>query len=325
MRWSIDGAHDVIRLIAGRLGLGAVTFLVVTLIVFAGTQLLPGDVAQQVLGPSATQATLAALRHTLGLDQAPYVRYLSWLGRLLTGNLGVSLVNGLPNSELIGPRLQNTLLLAGATAVFSVPFALVVGAAAAMLRDSLFDRVVTIVTLCVVSVPEFFLATVLVLIFAVKLGWVPAISYITEFHSVGQLLRSLALPVVSLSCVVVAQMARMTRAAILNVMNSPYIEMAILKGVPRRRIILRHALSNVIGPIANVVALNLAYLVGGVIIVETIFAYPGIAKLTVDAVSTRDMPLLEACAMIFCSAYLLFVLLADLFAIVSNPRLRHPK
>ena len=315
----------MIKLIVGRLGLSAVTFLIVTLIIFAGTQLLPGDVAQQILGQSATPATLAALRHTLGLDQPPYVRYLSWLGKLVTGNLGVSLVNGLPNSEMIGPRFQNTLLLAGATAAVSVPLALIVGAATAMFRDSLFDRVVTILTLCVVSVPDFFIATVLVLIFAVKLGWLPAISDITGFDTAGQLLRSLALPVISLSSVVFGQMARMTRAAILNVMNSPYIEMAILKGVPRRRIILRHALSNVIGPIANVVALNLAYLISGVIIVETIFVYPGIVKLTLDAVSTRDMPLLEACVMIFCSAYLLLVLLADIVAIVSNPRLRHPK
>lgn len=315
----------MMRLIAGRLGLGAVTFLVVTLFVFVGTQLLPGDVAQQLLGQSATQETLAALRAKLGLDQPLYFRYLSWLGGLFTGDLGVSLANGLPNSELIGPRLQNTLLLAGVTAVFSVPLALLIGVVAATFPESLFDRVMTVLTLCVVSVPEFFLATIFVLIFAVKLGWVPAISYINEFKSVGQLLRSLALPVITLSFVVLAQMARMTRAAILNVMSSPYIEMAILKGVPPRRIILRHALFNAIGPIANVVTLNLAYLVGGVIIVETIFAYPGIAKLTVDAVSTRDMPLLEACAMVFCTAYVLLVLIADILAIVSNPRLRHPR
>jgi peptide/nickel transport system permease protein len=314
----------MIRLITGRLALAVVTFLIVTLLVFTGTQLLPGDVAQQILGQNATQETLTALRHTLNLDQAPYLRYLDWLGRLFTGDLGVSLVNGLPNSELIAPRLQNTLLLAGVTAVVSVPVALVVGAAAAMRPESLLDRLVTILTLCVVSVPEFFLATVFVLIFAVRLGWLPAISYINEFHSVRELLRSLALPVISLSFVMLAQMARMTRAAILNVLGSPYIEMAILKGIPRRRIILRHALSNAVGPIANVVALNLAYLVGSVIIVETVFAYPGLSKLTVDAVSTRDMPLLEACAMIFCSAYLLLVLLADIFAIVWNPRLRHP-
>lgn len=312
-------------LIARRLALGVLTFLVVSLLVFVGTQLLPGDVAQQLLGRNATPATLAALRAKLGLDQAPYVRYLVWLGGLFTGHLGTSLVSGLPNIQMIGPRLANTLLLAGVTAAFSVPLALCVGAVAATFPESIFDRVMTVLTLCFVSVPEFFLATVLVLIFAVKLRWLPAISYLSESPSVGQLLRSLALPVATLSFVVFAQMARMTRAAILNVMSSPYIEMALLKGVPRRRIILRHALFNVIGPIANVVALSLAYLVGGVIIVETIFAYPGIAQLTVDAVSTRDMPLLEACAMIFCSAYILLVLIADILAIISNPRLRHPK
>lgn len=315
----------MLTLIAKRLALGAVTFLVVTLLVFAGTELLPGDVAQQLLGQSATPETLAALRVKLGLDLPAHVRYLNWLSGFLTGDLGESLVNGLPNYELIAPRLQNTFLLAGMTAAFSVPIALLIGITAAMFPESVFDRVATVLTLCLVSVPEFFLATVFVLIFAVELGWVPAISYTTEFQSIGQLLRSLALPIITLSFVVLAQMARMTRAAILNVMSSSYIEMAILKGVPRRRIILRHAFFNAIGPIANVVALNLAYLVGGVIIVETIFAYPGIAKLTVDAVSTRDMPLLQACAMIFCTAYLLLVLAADVLAIVSNPRLRHPK
>lgn len=315
----------MLALVAKRLALGAVTFLVVTLLVFAGTELLPGDVAQQLLGQSATPETLAALRAKLGVGLPAHVRYLDWLSDFLMGDLGESLVNGLPNYELIAPRLRNTFLLAGMTAAFSVPIALLIGIMAAMFPESIFDRVATVFTLCVVSVPEFFLATVFVLIFAVQLRWVPAISYATEFDSIGQLLRSLALPIITLSFVVLAQMARMTRAAILNVMSSAYIEMAILKGVPRRRIILRHAFFNAIGPIANVVALNLAYLVGGVIIVETIFAYPGIAKLTVDAVSTRDMPLLQACAVIFCTAYLLMVLVADVLAIVSNPRLRHPK
>jgi peptide/nickel transport system permease protein len=282
-------------------------------------------VAQQLLGHSATPETLAALRAKLGLDQPLYLRYLGWIGRLLTGDLGVSLVNGLPNSELIGPRLQNTLLLASATALVSVPLALLIGVASAMFRRSLFDRAASMSMLCIVSVPEFLIATIFVLIFAVRLGWVPAISYLSEPHSVGGLVRSLALPVLTLSFVVLAQMVRMTRAAILNVMSSPYIEMAVLKGLPPHRVILRHALSNAIGPIASVVTLNLSYLVGGVVIVETIFAYPGIAKLTLDAVATRDMPLLEACTMIFCTAYIMLILVADILAIVSNPRLRHPK
>jgi peptide/nickel transport system permease protein len=175
------------------------------------------------------------------------------------------------------------------------------------------------------SVPEFFIATLAVLILSVQLHWLPAISYMSGDETFFQLMRALLMPILVLVIVVSAQMIRMTRAGILNVLHSPYIEMAILKGVPRRRIILRHALFNAIGPIVNVIALNLAYLVSGVVIIETIFAYPGLAKLMVDGVQKRDLPLVQACAMIFCATYVLLILLADIASILSNPRLRHPK
>ena len=194
-----------------------------------------------------------------------------------------------------------------------------------MFPASPFDRTVTFTTLCLVAVPEFFVATLLVLILAVQLNWLPAIATMREFESFGQMMRSMALPVTTLCVVLLAQMARMTRAAVLNVMSSPYIEMAILKGVPRRRIILRHALFNAIGPVVNIIALNLAYLVSGVVIVETIFAFPGLAKLMVDGVQVRDMPLVQACGMIFCGTYVVLILISDIASIVSNPRLRHPR
>jgi peptide/nickel transport system permease protein len=187
------------------------------------------------------------------------------------------------------------------------------------------DRIVTFGTLATISVPEFFIATVLVLVLAVELHWLPAIAYLTGDESIWQLMRALAMPIITLVIVVSAQMIRMTRAGILNVMSSPYIEMAILKGVPRGRIILRHAFFNAIGPIVNVIALNLAYLVSGVVIVETIFSYPGLAKLMIDGVQTRDLPLVQACAMIFCGVYVVLILAADVASILSNPRLRHPK
>jgi peptide/nickel transport system permease protein len=311
------------RLIVARLGAAALTLLIVSVAVFIATEMLPGDVAEAVLGQSATPEAVAGLRKAMHLDEPAAVRYLLWLGGLLSGDPGQSLVNKVPVAALIGGRLGNSLLLAGATATFSVPLALFLGITSAMWRNSLYDRGIGIITISIVSVPEFVVATVAVLIFAVKLRWLPALSYATSIHSLGQLLRSFAMPVVSLSFVISAQMIRMTRAAVIDTLRSPYVEMAVLKGASPARIVLRHALPNAIGPIANAVALSLSYLLGGVIIVETIFNYPGIAKLMVDAVATRDMPLIQTCAMIFCLSFLFLVTVADICAILSNPRLRH--
>jgi peptide/nickel transport system permease protein len=312
-------------MIARRLALSIATLWVVSILVFAGTQLLPGDVAQAVLGQSATPETVAGLRSRLGLDRPAYVRYFVWMEGFATGNLGVSLAGDVPVSGLIKGRLGNTLLLASATAAIAVPTAILLGLFAAMFPGSLFDRAVSVLTLFLVGTPEFLSGSILVLIFSVHLGWLPSITYITEYKSVWQLLSSLAMPILTLSFGITAQMTRMTRAAVLNIMDSPYIEMAVLKGVSRARIIFTHAIVNVIGPIANVVALNLAYLTCGVVIVETIFAYPGLAKLIVDAVSTRDFPVVQSCAMVFCTAYVLFMLIADVAAIVSNPKLWHSR
>ena len=308
-----------------RLGLGIITLWVVSLLVFAGTEILPGDVAEAILGQSATPEAVQAIRDQLHLDRPAVVRYADWLTNLLRGDLGVSLAANMEISEMISGRFKNTLVLASLTAALAVHLALAMGLAAAMFPGGRVDRLVTISTLFLLSVPEFFIAATLVLVFAVHLQWLPAITYMTEYESIWQLMESLALPILTLTTSVVAHMARMTRAAIINVMTSPYIEMAILKGVPRGRIVLRHALFNAVGPVVNVIALNLAYLVSGVVIVETVFAYPGLAKLMVDAVSRRDMPLVQACAMIFCTAYILFILIADVLAILANPRLREPK
>jgi peptide/nickel transport system permease protein len=308
-----------------RLAIGFATLLTVSVLVFAGTEILPGDVAQIVLGQSATPESLAALRAELGLDQPWYVRYFGWLGDMMTGDLGISKAGGAAIGDLIGERLANTLFLSGIVALISVPLSVVLGLIAAMYPGTWIDRVLTFGTLSLISVPEFFIATFMVLIFSVELGWLPAIAYMSGDETFFELVGALLMPILVLTIVVAAQMIRMTRAGILNVMNSPYIEMAILKGVPRQRIILRHALFNAIGPIVNVIALNLAYLVSGVVIVETIFAYPGLAKLMVDGVQTRDLPLVQACGMIFCGTYVVLILAADVISILSNPRLRHPK
>ncbi len=323
-RWRWPGVNPVIvRLIARRVLLSVVLLFAVSVIVFASTEFLPGDVAQMVLGQGATPAALAGLRAALHLGEPPWLRYLHWLGGMMTGRLGTSLVNGMSIASLIGSRLGNSLLLALLTTLVTVPLALAVGITSAMWQGTLYDRIVNGMTISAVSVPEFLFATLAVLIFAVRLHWLPALSYAANTGSLVGLFRSFALPVATLALAIFAQMARMTRAALINTLGSSYIEMAVLKGVRPVRLVLRHALPNTLGPIANAVALSLSFLLGGVVIVETVFAYPGLAKLMVDAVSTRDMPLIQACAMIFCSAYLLLVLVADIVAILSNPRLRH--
>ena len=310
-------------LVANRLGSGALTLVIVSAVIFTITGLLPGDAAQQALGQSATPETLAALRAQYGLDKPPHIRYLSWLTGLLTGNLGQSLTAGMPVTELIATRLPKSLLLAAVTAAVSVPIALAIGIVSAMYRGTALDRALNIATLSMVAVPEFLVATIAVLIFAVKLQWLSALSNAADISTPSQFVRAYAMPVLTLCFVIIAQMARMTRAAVIDQLSASYVEMAVLKGAKPTRVALRHALPNAIGPIANAVALSLSYLLGGVVIVETIFNYPGIASLMVDAVTNRDMPVVQACAMIFCFAYLLLVLIADLVAILSNPRLRH--
>ncbi|WP_144172291.1 MULTISPECIES: ABC transporter permease [Pseudomonas] len=312
----------IVRLVSSRLAVGVLTLLIVSLVVFFLTSLLPGDAVQEQLGQDATPEAVAAMRTLLGLDQPVYLRYVHWLGGLITGNPGVSLVNGMAVDEMIASRLPNTLRLASIAALVSVPLALTIGILSAMYRGSVFDRYSNMLAVFAVSVPEFLIATVAVLIFAVKLGWLSALSRDVQVESFGELVRVYAMPVLTLCCVLVAQMARMTRAALIDQLSSPYVEMAVLKGARPIRVVLRHALPNAIGPIANAIALSLSYLLGGVVIVESIFNYPGIATLMVNGVVTRDMPLVQACVMLFCLGFLVLVLLADLCAILSNPRLR---
>ena len=312
----------VFKLLAQRIALALLSLLAVSVIVFSITAVLPGDAAQEQLGQDATPEALAALRTQMGLDVPAPQRYARWLLGMVQGDPGRSATTQMPVAELVASRLPNSLLLAAVTALFSVPIALALGIASAVWRGSWFDRVASTSAVAVVSVPEFLVATLAVLVFAVKLRWLPALSFVNDIESVGQMLRAFAMPVLVLCCVIVAQMMRMTRAAVIDQLEAPYIEMVRLKGASPMRMVLAHALPNAVGPIANAVALSLSYLLGGVIIVETIFNYPGVAKLMVDGVTQRDMPLVQACAMLFCAGYLILVTTADLFGIVANPRLR---
>jgi len=313
----------ILKMVAGRILVGLGSLLAVSAVVFAITAVLPGDAAQEKLGQDATPEAVEALRKEMGLDRSPVLRYFDWLGGIVTADPGKSVVTGMPVDEAIASRLPNSLLLAAVTTAFAVPLALGLGILCALWRGSAFDRFTSMATVAVVSVPEFLVATLAVLVFAVQLKWLPALSYEVDVSSPGEMLRSFALPVLSLGSVIVAQMLRMTRAAVIDQLAAAYIEMVRLKGATAARTVLFHALPNAIGPIANAVALSLSYLLGGVIIIEVIFNYPGIAKLMVDGVAQRDMPLVQACAMIFCSAYLILVMLADVCSIVANPRLRH--
>lgn len=313
---------EIASMIGKRLILSVITLLIVSFAVFFATNMLPGDTAAILLGQAATPEAVAGLRHAMHLDEPALLRFLRWLAGVLTGDLGTSYANNMPIAQLIGYRFVNTMELAGITALVAVPLALTLGITAAVMRGSVYDRIVTVLTIGVISVPEFVVASTAVLIFAVYLKWLPAISFVDEVHSLYDMLRMYAMPVVTLTFVVSAQIIRMTRAAVIETLSTPYVEMALLKGASRSRIVLRHALPNSLGPIVNALALSLSYLIGGVIIIETIFNYPGIAKLMVDAVATRDLPLIQTCALIFCLGYLILITIADIIAILSNPRLR---
>ena len=315
----------ILKVIAQRIALGFLTLFTISLLITFGVELLPGDLAESILGQGATPETVKVFRTELGLDKPAHMRYLSWLGGIVTGDLGVSLANKREISELVGIRIANTLFLGGFAAAIAVPLSLFLGILAALFRNTLYDRAINTFTLTTISFPEFFVAYILILFFAIKLGWFPGISNISTELSFGNKLYRTLLPATTLTLVVLAHMLRMTRATIINLLASPYIEMARLKGISPMKIILRHALPNALAPIVNVVAINLAYLVVGVVIVEVVFVYPGLGQLMVDSVSKRDIPVVQACSMIFASVYILLNLSADIISIVTNPRILHPR
>jgi peptide/nickel transport system permease protein len=312
-------------MVAQRLALGLLTLFVVSLIIFGSVELLPGDLAEAILGQAASPETVAAFRRELKLDLPAHERYFEWLVGMVQGDMGRSLATKREISELIGGRLANTLFLALMAAVIAVPLALTLGVLAALYRNSFYDRAVNVVTLSSISFPEFFIAYILILFLAVQWGWFPSISNVSDDLSFWERVNRSALPAFTLTLVVVAHMMRMTRASIINLLASPYIEMANLKGLSRARIIVKHAMPNALAPIINVVAINLAYLVVGVVIVEVVFVYPGLGQLLVDSVSKRDFPVVQASSLIFAAAYILLNLTADVLSIMTNPRLMHPR
>lgn len=320
----LAGLQQITRIIALRLAIGALTLIVISLIVFFSLELMPGDVAQAILGQAATPETVSALREKLGLNLPPWERYLNWLTGVLRGDFGDSLANNRPIFGLISSRLGNTVFLACYAAVIAVPVAIALGVLAALYRNTSFDRGANVVTLSFISFPDFFVGYLLVFLLA-KTGFFPSLANIPPDTSLGETLYRTFLPALTLTLVVTAHMMRMTRAAIINLLASAYIEMARLKGLTPRVIILVHALPNALSPIINVVALNLAYLITGVVVVEVVFAYPGLGQLMVDSVSKRDIPVVQAISLIFAAAYVLLNLIADILSMLSNPRIMHPR
>jgi len=328
---------SVLKIILQRLALGFLTLLIVSVVIFTAVNLLPGDFAQSILGQGATPEAVASIRADLGLDQPPVTRYFQWLGGALQGDLGTSFAQAnfasftgtdsgaTTVAQQIAPRFQNTMFLAMVTAAIAVPFAITLGILAALYRNTVFDRATNIFTLTSISSPEFFLAYILILFLAVLNPIFPSLSNIFEGMPFSERLEKSMLPALTLTLVVTAHMMRMTRAAIINLLASPYIEMARLKGLSPMRVIVKHALPNALAPIINVIALNLAYLITGVVVVEVVFVYPGIGQLFVDSVKIRDIPIVQACCLIFATAFILLNLTADIMSILSNPRLRHPK
>ncbi len=315
----------MVRLLALRLILGIVTLFAVCVLMFTAVELLPYDVAAAVLGQGATPETLATYRHELGLDRPAYIRFFEWLNNAFHGNLGVALTNQRDILTSLQPRFINTLFLAGYAALIAVPIAVGLGILAAINEGKWIDRAANILSLAAISAPEFLIGYLLITYLAIQLGWFESQATVFGDMTWTHRIYIVFLPAVALTLLVTAHILRTTRSALLSVMSQPYIEMAFLKGLSRARVILVHALPNAAAPIISVVALNLAYLVAGVVVIEIVFVYPGVGQLMLDGVTKGDVPVILACTLVFATAFIGLNTFADQLIILVNPRLRHPK
>jgi peptide/nickel transport system permease protein len=312
----------ILRLILSRLALGLLTLLVVSALIFLASEILPGDIALRVLGRESTQEARQAFRDRLRLDRPVIERYSLWLGGVLQGDLGTSLVNGRPVADAVIPRMRNTFVL-GAYALFLyVPVTLILSIISALYRNKSPDNIISFFTLLGLSLPEFVVGTILIYVFAVTLAAFPVISQIQRAETFDEIVRMTTLPAVTLMIAMAVYSIRMLRDNLIEVLDSEYVRMCVLKGLPRSRIIVFHALPNAIVPALNTMALNLAYLIGGVVVVEQVFNFQGLGTLLVESVYLRDAPIIEAVSLIVSSIYIIANLFADVMAIVLNPRLR---
>ncbi|MFE8102384.1 ABC transporter permease [Brenneria goodwinii] len=312
-------------MVSHRLLAGVVMLAVVSVLIFSGIQLLPGNPATAILGQSATPEAVKALNLQLGLDQPAMSRYLSWLGGVLRGDFGQSFTSRQSIAPVLAYRLENTLFLAGCTAALAVPLALLIGFISVRYQGSWLDQLLNMFTRTAVALPEFFSGYLLILIFSITLFWLPSNSSVSDGMPLASRLTAVALPVMTLLLAVLGHMSNMTRAALINAQRAAYVDTALLKGISPSAILLRHVLPNAWGPIINVIVLNLAYLMVGVVIVENVFVYPGLGQYMVDSISKRDMPVIQGCALVLAAIYILLNLLADVIALMANPRLRHAR
>jgi peptide/nickel transport system permease protein len=315
--------HGLTGFVVRRLLLGLVTLFVSSVIIFAATQALPGDAARSILGRSATPESLAELRRQLGLDKPLVEQYWEWITGVFTGDLGTSLANGLPVTEVLGERLVYSLFLMLIAGLISVPLGIALGAISARRRDSTFDQVTSIVTLGLAALPEFVVAIALAVLFSTTvLQVLPSVIVTEPGARPWDYPKELILPVVTLVIAVVPYTTRIMRASTVEILESDFVEMARLKGLPERLVLWRHAVPNALAPTFQITALNLAYLAGGIVVVEAVFNYPGIGLLLVESVRARDMPTVQAIALLIAALYVVLNLLADVATIVVSPRLR---
>jgi len=306
-----------------RLLLGILVLILVSILVFLATQALPGDPARAILGRSATPASLAALRRQLHLDQPVLTQYWTWVTGLLHGNLGTSLAAQEPVTKLLGPKLVNSAVLVTIAAVVSIPLSIAIGSWAALKREKIFDTLSSNLLLVLAALPEFVVAVVLVILLATTVFNVfPAISTVPPGSRPWDNVAALVLPALTLVIAVAPYVARIMRASMIEVLESDYVEMARLKGLPERTVLIRHALPNALGPVFQVIALNLAYLAGGIIVVEYVFNYTGIGSALQEAVVNHDLPVVQALAMLIAAVYVILNLLADVATILVTPKLR---
>lgn len=310
-------------MLVARIFLSLLTLLLVSIIIFAIIEVLPGDVATRILGRDATPEAIAALREKLNLNDPAIVRYFNWLGGMVQGDFGKALTSSRPINEILAPRLYNTLLLSIYAFLIYIPLSLVPALIQASRRDKEVDHVISVVNLVFLSIPDFLLGTLLLVLFSVALPWLPAVSRVDGDSSALQYLRAMTLPAITLAIAMAIAAVRMLRDNLIEVLDSEYVRMAELKGLPPRAVLLRHALPNALIPTLNVTAINLGYLIGGVVIVEKVFSYPGFGSLLVDALQYRDIPLIEATVLIAAAVYVAANLVADVGAILLNPRLRN--
>src|SRR5665648_605654 len=312
----------MMRLIVGRLVLMVPTLILVSLLIFALAEVLPGDVGRTILGPFATPQQVQALDHQLGVDRPMVERYSSWLGRFVTGNWGESPVLQQRVFPLVLSALANSLLLAALALVIIIPTAIILGVFAGLHRDSFFDRAITILTLSLTVIPEFVSGVILLVIFAVSLKWLPVTALAPQGSSIPTRLYYLILPSIPLMFIELGYIARMARVGTVEVLTRPYIRTAVLKGLPHRRVMMGHVLRNAMAPTVTVIGAQIGWLVGGLVVVETLFGYPGIGKLLVDAANTHDVLVLEAGVLLVAVIYMLSNLTADVVVALLSPSVR---